>query len=139
MEGTYLSKKAAAVEAGKVKNVTASIQEWKEAGTTLLGKITSIKPFTGGKYKEHPMSYTLDTDNGAVSCILGKHTDKQLKDAVNVGDIIEVTFMGCKSMDSGKRANIFSVAMIEKGDGVTPFPDIEEAATEEVQETKKRK
>lgn len=106
---SYQEQYQKAKEAGQTEEVTTSIFRFEEEGQHLIGKLVDISPFAGGDFETDVNQYTLDTDNGRVSCILGSAADKQLTQQDIIGKLVCITYYGKVSLSDGRRVNRFSV------------------------------
>lgn len=102
-----------AMDRGKAKHLTIDIHSWHEPGETLVGELVKIEPFKAGKYDNEVNQYIIQTDDGIVSTVLGRYTDNQIKDRLDLGDVIAITFKGQVSLDDGRKVNRFDVMKLE--------------------------
>ncbi|MBW8036254.1 MAG: hypothetical protein FVQ79_11645 [Planctomycetes bacterium] len=94
---------------GKLKRLTKQIQSWDEEGQVLMGKCTIVEPFTEGQFDTEVNSYTIETDAGIISTVLGSATDKQLSKIDPVGKNIRIAYRGKKTLKDGRPMNLFDV------------------------------
>ena len=94
---------------GKAKAITVDIHTWTEEGQELIGMVNQIKPFVSGKFDTDVLQYTLETDDGLKSTVLGAATDKQLEGRIKEGSIVCITFHGKKEIGQGRNVNRFEV------------------------------
>ena len=107
---------AEAREIHGMHEVTSMIHSWDEIGQYVVGEIEDISEFTGGKFDAKVKQYTLRTDKGRITTILGSFTDKQLIDIVSVGVVICITYQGQKTLEDSRSINLFSVEILEKAE-----------------------
>lgn len=98
-----------AVGKGAVEQVTTSIYKFDEEGQKLIGKLVSTEPFTEGEFETEVTKYTIDTDAGLVSCVLGSATDKQLTRQKLLGKLVCITFYGKVTLKDGRQVNRYGV------------------------------
>lgn len=98
---------------GKLHRSTFRIHTWKEDSAILIGRITDILPFKGGKFEAEVNSYLMDTADGLVSFIMGTYTDSQLEGIDLKGRIVRIEFAGKKDLEDGRSVNQFNVDVLE--------------------------
>jgi hypothetical protein len=113
---SYEERLAEAKKNGGTHEVTSMIHSWDEIGQYIVGEIEDISDFTGGKYDAKVKQYTIRTDKGRITTILGSFTDKQLADIVFVGVILCITYQGQKTLEDSRSINLFSVEILEKAE-----------------------
>lgn len=106
---SYADDYLKAKEKGKTTQVTKEIFTWDEEGEQIIGRVLEVSVFTGGKFESKSMQYTIDTDNGIVTTVLGTATDKQLKDKNLVGKVIFIEYGGKIELGDGRQVNRFKV------------------------------
>lgn len=102
----------AAKKAGKTESLATQIYRFEEVGDSLVGKVLRFDTFTGQFEDAQCIKYTLDTDGGLVSCILGAATDEQLGDRLKVGMVVAITYRGKAKTAKGFNVNQFEVVVI---------------------------
>lgn len=94
------------------KQVTVQIVKWTEEGQTLTGKVLEVKPFTKSKFEQECNVYTIDTDEGRKSCVLGNATDTQLSSFEILNKIIRIEYKGKTELGDGRKANQFDIQIV---------------------------
>jgi len=120
MKGTEMSYKkqfADAEKAGKTREMNYQPHEFKTAGDTIVGELMDIQDAYFEATKSHVNKYIMQTDDGLESAIFGAIGDAQLKDRIQVGDIIHAEFIEKKELTGGRTANIFKIKIIEREGG----------------------
>ena len=102
---------------GHVQNVATEIITWEKEGQTVTGVVRRIDPFTDGKFDSEALKYTLDTDNGPVSLVLGAATDKRLGGGLVDGALVRIVYRGQKPLEGGQRVNLFTVTVATEKEG----------------------
>jgi hypothetical protein len=97
------------IKAGKAIDLTSKIFKFEKAGDKLRGEVVSVDEFTGSEYDTSCKRYTLETDDGRVSCILGGAADNQLSGITLSGRILCIEFLGKEETKTGKRFNSFRI------------------------------
>jgi len=105
----YREEYEKAKEKGKVQRLTRQIWTWDEEGQILIGKCNSIDPFTEGQFDTEVNSYTIETDDGIMTTVLGRATDKQLAKVDPVGRMLAIEYRGKKPLADGRSVNLFKV------------------------------
>ena len=108
MKEAYDKAKAA----GKLDRPTYRIHTWTEDSALLIGEVKGVSKFVGGKFEAEVNCYRIKTDDGTVSCILGTYTDGQLAEVDLIGKTVCIQFQGQKSLDDGRKVNVFDVDVI---------------------------
>lgn len=96
-------------EKGDTLALTKQIVTWEDEGQRIVGKVLSIDPFTDGIFEGEVKVYTLETDAGLVTTVLGAATDKQLEKKDPLGLTVAITFKGKKPLSKGGQCNIFEI------------------------------
>jgi len=101
-----------AVDAGKMEEVSVIPFNFITEGQTLIGRLLSRKVHHFDETDSDCMEYTIDTDAGKVSTILGALVDQkaELKD----GEIYAVTYKGKTALSASRSARIYQVMHIEE-------------------------
>jgi len=97
---------------GRLTRKTSRIHTWTEESPVLIGKVTAIKPFTGGRFEVEVNAYLIETDQGMISTIFGTYTDSQLEGLDLIGKVIAVKYDGKKDLEDGRKVNLFNVDVI---------------------------
>lgn len=105
----YQEEYQKAQEKGKLQRLTKNIWTWDEEGQELSGKCLEIAPFTEGQFDTEVNSYSIETDRGIITTVLGSATDKQLAKIDPVGMFIHIVFHGKKVLPDGRSVNQFDV------------------------------
>ena len=108
----YKEQAEAAAKSGRVQNVVAEIVTWDTEGQEVIGKVTNIEPFTEGGFEAECNKYTMDTDAGPVSLVMGTATDKALGKFDLRGLLLRIVYQGKKALADGRRVNRFQVYVI---------------------------
>ena len=98
-----------AKEKDKVQTLTRQIHTWDEEGQVLIGKCIGIEPFTEGQFDTEVNSYTIETDDGIMTTVLGSATDKQLNKIDPKGRMLAILYRGKKPLADGRSVNLFKV------------------------------
>lgn len=112
VKADYKAMYAAAKSAGKLKRPTYRIHTWAEESAVLIGKVISISRFEGGKFEASVNAYRIETDEGAVSCILGTYTDTQLEGIDLLEKVVCIQYLGKKTLEDDRKVNMFEVDVI---------------------------
>lgn len=110
----YKAMYEAARKMGKLQRPTFRIHSWTEDNAVLVGRVKAISEFKDGKFEQVCNAYLIETNDGAVSCVLGSYTDTQIKDLVNVGSLVAIIFQGKKELGDDRKVNIFDVDIIDE-------------------------
>ncbi len=97
------------VAAGQTKELICEIVEWSKKGQQVVGKIEDVEPFLASDYDTDCMRYTLDTDDGRVTCVLGAQADNSLKGRDLINHLVTITYGGKVETKKGRTMNDFSV------------------------------
>lgn len=103
-----------AKETGKLTRPTYRIHTWSEDNALIVGRVKAITPFTEGKFEQEALAYLIDTNEGAISCVLGSYTDAQIKETVKVGTLVAICFAGQKQLEDSRKVNMFDVDIIKE-------------------------
>lgn len=114
---SYKEMYEGARNAGRLERPTYRIHTWTEDSAVLIGKVLGISKFEGGKFEAEVNCYRIQTDDGTVSCILGTYTDAQLAEVELLNHVVCIQFQGQKSLDDGRKVNVFDVDVIGYGGG----------------------
>ena len=106
---SYREQAEAAAKSGRSQNVVADIVTWDTEGQEVIGKVTGIEAFTEGGFDAECNKYTLDTDTGPVSLVMGTATDKALSKYDLRGLLLRIVYQGKKALADGRRVNRFQV------------------------------
>jgi len=98
-----------AYESQKTTQLVKQIITWDTEGQKVIGKVVAIEPFTDGRFTSEAKVYTLETNNGLVTCVLGEATDKQFLKEDPLGTLVAITFKGKKMLDDSRQCNIFDI------------------------------
>lgn len=99
---------------GTLSRPTYRIHTWTEDSAVIVGRVKAITLFTEGKFEQEANAYMIETDEGAVSCVLGSYTDAQIKETVKVGSIIAILYQGQKQLEDSRKVNVFDVDIINQ-------------------------
>jgi len=113
VKADYKAMYEAAKKTGALKRPTYRIHTWTEDSALLIGRIIGIGKFEGGKFEAEVNCYRIMTDEGTVSCILGTYTDSQLENISLLDQVVCIQYQGQKSLDDGRKVNVFDVDIIE--------------------------
>lgn len=105
----YREEYEKAKEKGKVQTLTREIWTFEEEGQELLGKCLKIEPFKEGSFDTEVNCYTIETESGIVTTVLGSATDKQLMKIDPVGRSLYIVYKGKKPLADGRSVNLFKV------------------------------
>lgn len=79
-------------------------------GENVVGELLSIESKQISDDKPPVNSYTVMTDDGPGSFLLGGATDKQLEGKLNIGDLMSVTYLGKQKIKGGaQQVNIWKI------------------------------
>lgn len=131
-EKTYAERFRNAKADGKAEQVSFKLHDKWEPGDTFAGKLESVSYVTFDEQAEPVIQYVFDADEGRVSCLFGRGTDKQIMNAVRIGDVIGATFKGQRDIAGGHKVNEFDIHIIEPGNGKT----VKEALAEQGEKPK---
>ena len=106
---SYTEDYLKAKEKGKTDQAVVEILTWDTEGQEVIGKLIGIGPFTEGKFDMEVKKYTIETDHGKVSTVLGAATDKQLASKVKIGTSLYIKWKGQKEIGGGRHVNLFEV------------------------------
>lgn len=110
----YKAMYEGARNAGRLTRPTYSIHTWSEDSATIIGRVKAISLFTEGKFEQEANAYMIETDEGAVSCVLGSYTDAQIKETVKIGTVVAILFRGQKQLEDSRKVNVFDVDIIDQ-------------------------
>lgn len=96
-------------EKGQTFALTKQIVTWEDEGQRIIGKVLSIDPFTDGIFEGEVNVYTLETNQGLVTTVLGAATDKQFMKTDPLGLTVAIIFKGKKPLSKGGQCNIFEI------------------------------
>ncbi|NIQ91322.1 MAG: hypothetical protein GWN93_20860 [Deltaproteobacteria bacterium] len=108
----YLQDYKKALDSGRLQRLTYAIHQWKEEDQLVIGRLIGMGIFDGGKFDNPVNYYMLDTDEGMVSCILGSATDEQIRDNIDVGNILAIHYKGKRELEDGRKVNIFEIDVL---------------------------
>lgn len=109
---SYTEDYKKAKEKGKTKQVTTEIFSWDQEGDTVIGKVLKIAVFEGGKWGAGAMQYTIATDKGIITTILGTACDKQLVKLDLIGKVVYIEYGGKINLEDGRQVNRFKVELL---------------------------
>lgn len=112
VKADYKAMYEAAKKTGKLVRPTFRIHTWTEDSAIIVGEVKGIKEFKEGKFDAVANAYLIETNDGAVSCVLGTYTDAQIKDTVKVGAIVAILFQGQKQLEDSRKVNMFDIDII---------------------------
>lgn len=110
---SYKEQYAEAKKGKDVKTLTATYIEFKEKGTSIVGRLLSRNTVQstlgGGTY----FQYLFDTDKGMVKFALGRATDSEAGALMGRGGVYAIEFLGQEKISGGRKLNRFNVEEIE--------------------------
>lgn len=109
---SYMEQYQEAKIKGKLKRRTYRIHTWSEDTAHLTGEVLSVKEFKGGTFDAVVNAYTIATDEGVVSCVLGSATDSQLEGTDLIGQLVHIEYCGKKELVDGRQVNLFNVDVL---------------------------
>lgn len=114
VKADYKAMYEAAKKTGKLQRPTYRIHTWTDDNALLIGRVKTITEFTDGKFEQACKAYLIETNDGAVSCVLGSYTDAQLEATVKPGTVIAILYLGQKQLEDSRKVNMFDVDIIEE-------------------------
>lgn len=94
---------------GKPVELTPKFVKWTTADQTIIGRYLAKIETIGKRANSAYYQYLFDTDGGRVKFSLGAVTDKQIADALTVGNVYKITFLGKLALEGGTAVNQFDV------------------------------
>lgn len=92
------------------EDLTSIFIQWENPGQTVVGMFLYSETIVPKEEMGPVTRYSIKTDEGTCSAILGGATDKQLEGKLIPGDYISIVYGGKKSIDGGKKqVNHFDV------------------------------
>ncbi len=110
---SYADKYKAAKDAGQTTELTATFHDFKKDGESVIGKLIS-RHEVKGKQNGNPYNhYIMETDAGNVKFFCGSVFDNETGNAMEIGGIYAVHYMGQETVKGGNKVNKFSAELIE--------------------------
>ena len=103
-----------AQENGKTTQLGKETYRFEKEGNIVIGKLLSIDVIESKKFKKPVNVYTLETDTGVISFVLGGATDSKLEGVLEQDSIYSFEFKGQAKLQNGRTMNNFSVIRIDK-------------------------
>jgi hypothetical protein len=97
------------VEAGGGEDLMTKIHKWDKPGDTIIGVLESHTEFESSKYDQKCNRYTLQTNAGRISVVLGAVVDRSLDVERMIGHTLYIKYMGQELTGTGKKMNVFVV------------------------------
>lgn len=90
-------------------------------GEVVVGELLGMELKTISKDKPKVKSYTVMTDDGPGSFLLGGATDKQLEGKLEIGDLLCVKYLGKQKIKGGQQqVNLWDIKHVPKSDWKAP-------------------
>lgn len=106
---------------------SVNVNFWKpEKGDHIVGRLAFIEDYQGDNMMEPCKRYTIETDEGAQSVLLGSATDKKLDGKLAEGLIVSIGFGGKIPIKGGRQqCNIWSIQIIPEYQEEPSLPGID--------------
>jgi len=104
------------------EDIAAQIFQFAEEGDCLVGKLIGVDVFESQMYDTNCMRYVFDTDDGVVSCVLGKATDDRISARLKVGQVLALTYQGKAKTSRGNMVNQFTCELIKDAEPEDSVP-----------------
>jgi len=107
----YLSDYEKALKKGNVEKVGQVLKKWEVENDFLCGRVLDVTDFDRSTYDSEVKVYTIQTDDGVFSTILGSATDNKLANKEIVGRMIHIIYRGKVQLKNGNRMNDFEIGV----------------------------
>jgi hypothetical protein len=107
-----------AVKDGKTKRLTVEIFSFEAEGDTIVGRLIRTEDYVETDYKDNPCKkYILETNDGLMSCVIGARYDRMVDHPENIGQLLEIEYLGKELSKKGVQYNVFRIM-------VAPMPKL---------------
>lgn len=117
VKDAYADMYNTAKHSGKLTRLTYRIHTWSEESPLVIGKIIGVTLFEDGRFDQAVNAYRIRTNEGIISCILGRYTDAQLVKVDLIDKIIAITYLGKKELPDDRKVNLFDIDILNDPGG----------------------